>query len=160
MKRGYLTAAAIVIAALGVGVGLGVANSKASSPAVSSPPPAVVMDCAGQPAVRPRKLTLACADGNDYLTGLSWASWGQALASATGVQEENDCVPYCAAGHFHGYPVLVVLWRDATVTGHPGQQRYTRITLLYPGARPEVYNGSRWVRAPESQTMTVQSGPN
>src|SRR5581483_9811335 len=149
MRRGRVTAAvaaAIALAALGLFVGLGVGPGVADSHASAAKPPAArmaVADCAGRPEVRPRQFTLACADGNDYLTRLAWASWGPALASGTAVQEQNDCVPDCAAGHFHGYPVLVVLWRDAATAGHPGERRYTRITLLYPGARPDVYDGRR-----------------
>jgi hypothetical protein len=88
----------------------------------------------------PGRFTLACADANDYLTGLHWKSWGPRLASANGAQELNDCVPYCAAGHFHRYPVDVVLSHPAAAG--PGSQRYTSITLLYPGAHP-AYVGSR-----------------
>ncbi|HMI27195.1 MAG TPA: hypothetical protein VK594_22155, partial [Streptosporangiaceae bacterium] len=68
--------------------------------------------------VRPGRYTLACADGNDYLSGLAWTSWGPRLASATGTEHVNDCVPYCAAGHFHSYPVNVVLW-GSTHDGDP-----------------------------------------
>ena len=63
--------------------------------------------------------TLACADFNDYLTGLAWKSWGPRLASATGTEHVNDCVPYCAAGHFHSYPVNVVLWGSGGRAGEP-----------------------------------------
>ncbi len=55
-------------------------------------------------------------------------------ASKLGVQVENDCVPYCAAGHFHRYPVDAIFWGSAAAG--PGSQRYTEVTLLYPGARP------------------------
>jgi hypothetical protein len=153
MKRGRSTAAviaAISVPALGLGVGLGAgainsaaqASSRISSAGAvfarhfSAKP--VVADCQGQPQVRPAKLTLSCADGNDYLTGLSWSSWTAGLASAAGVQEVNDCLPYCAAGHFHGYPVDVIFWGGTSLHGHPGSQRYTSVTLLYPGTRPNV----------------------
>ena len=78
---------------------------------------------------------------------IAWVNWyfflakgGSAAAtvSATGVQEVNDCLPYCAVGHFHGYRVDVIFWGDASLPGRPGSQRYTSVTLLYPGARPNV----------------------
>jgi hypothetical protein len=94
----------------------------------------VVLNCLGHPQVRPGRFTLACADANDYLTGLAWKSWGPMLASATGVQAVNDCVPYCAAGHFHSYPVNVVLW--GSKAAGPGRQRNTKITGFYPGVHP------------------------
>src|SRR6266446_6601458 len=110
--------AAISVPALGLGLGLSLGLGGAASAAPQAASTAVshfsertvVVNCQGRPQVRPGDFTLACGDGNDYLTGLSWTSWTAGLASATGVQEENDCIPYCAAGHFHGYPVDVVFW--------------------------------------------------
>ena len=169
MKRGRLTAAIIAtisVPALGLGLGLGAGalNSAAQASSRTSASgavfarhfseKAVVADCQGQPQVRPAKLTLSCADGNDYLTGLSWTSWTAGLASATGVQEVNDCLPYCAAGHFHGYPVDVIFWGGTSLPGHPGSQRYTSVTLLYPGTRPNV--GPH--RTPATVTLPLLAG--
>jgi hypothetical protein len=162
LKRGRLTAAviaAIAVPGLGLGLGLGVGALSSTAQASSggavfarhfSATP-VVSDCQGQPQVRPSKLTLSCADGNDYLTGVSWTSWTAGLASATGTQEVNDCLPYCAAGHFHSYPVDVIFWGGASLHGHPGSQRYTSVTLVYPGARPNV--GAH--RAPATVTLPL-----
>jgi hypothetical protein len=130
-------------------LGLGLNGAASASSAGRSSVRTVVLNCLGQAQVRPGRFTLACADANDYLTGLAWKSWGPGLASATGVQAVNDCLPYCAAGHFHRYPVDVVLWRPEA--GGPGSQRYTSITLLYPGAHP-AYTGSR---RPVSTSMTL-----
>ena len=169
MKRGRLTAAvvtAISVPALGLGLGLGTSALTSAAQASSRTSSAgavfvrhfserpVVVDCQSQPQLRPGKLTLSCADGNDYLTGLSWASWTAGLASATGVQEVNDCNPYCAVGHFHGYPVDVVFWGDASLPDRPGSQRYTSVTLLYPGARPNV--GAH--PAPATVTLPLLAG--
>ena len=138
-------AAGICVAALGLGLN----GAASASPAGRFSVRTVVLNCLGHPQVRPGRFTLACADANDYLTGLAWKSWGPRLASATGVQAVNDCVPYCAAGHFHHYPVDVVLWNPAAAG--PGSQRYTSITLLYPGAHP-AYTGSR---RPVTTSMTL-----
>ena len=146
-RRRLLPAAAagICVAALGLGLN----GSASASPAGRFSVRTVVLNCLGHPQVRPGRFTLACADANDYLTGLAWKSWGPRLASATGVQAVNDCVPYCAAGHFHRYPVDVVLWHPAAAG--PGSQRYASITLLYPGAHP-AYTGSR---RPVTTSMTL-----
>jgi hypothetical protein len=37
--------------------------------------------------------------------------------------------------------VLVVLWGSAALHGNPGTLRYTKITLIYAGARPKVLGG-------------------
>ncbi|HET7244046.1 MAG TPA: hypothetical protein VFJ07_04365 [Streptosporangiaceae bacterium] len=146
-RRRLVSAAATGICVLALGLGLN--GSASASPAGRFSVRTVVLNCLGHPQVRPGRFTLACADANDYLTGLAWTSWGPKLASATGVQALNDCVPYCAAGHFHRYPVDVVLWHPAAAG--PGSQRYTSITLLYPGAHP-AYVGSR---RPVTTSMTL-----
>ena len=149
--------AAISVPGLAVVVG-GAARAGATSPGSVTPglcsERTVAVSCLGQPEVRPGTFTLACADGNDYLTGLSWTSWTPGLASGYGTQHENDCIPYCAAGHFHAYPVLVVLWRGDALNGNPGTQHYTRLTLIYPGTRPKVFDGQRRVE-PTSTTMSL-----
>jgi hypothetical protein len=172
MKRRRLSLVIAAIFALALGLGVSGAVSAAptgpAAPALASqnsPPPTptvyseltVVINCQGHAQTRPGSFTLACADGNDYLTGLSWASWTPKLASGYGTQHENDCIPYCAAGHFHTYPVLVVLWGTAGLRGSPGIARYTTITLLYTGARPEVYNGHKYVEGPATVTMSLPS---
>ncbi len=158
-----VTVAALAVPALGLGLGLGTAALIPAALASSRTPSsdvaianelseqAVVVDCQGQPQVRPENFTLACADGNDYLTRLSWTRWTAGLARATGVQEVNDCDPYCAAGHFHGYPVAVIFRGSAPVPGHPGRQRYTKVTLKYRGARPDFYHH----QAPEISTLPL-----
>jgi hypothetical protein len=153
-RRLCLAVAAISAPALALGLALGGAASAAPAPhgfatGLYSERPAVI-SCLGQPEVRPGTLTLACADGNDYLTGLSWTSWAPRQASGYGTQMLNDCNPYCAAGHFHSYAVRITLWGSATVRGNPGTLRYTRVTLVYPAARPKVFG-----RYPGTVTMSL-----
>ena len=165
MKRGRLSlvVAAIAVPALGLGLGLGLGSTASASPAAPASPvrtsvfseQTVVVNCLSKPQVRPGSFTLACADANDGLIRLSWTSWTPHLASGYGTEQVNDCNPNCAAGHFHSYPVLVIFWGNAALRGHPGTQRYTNITLLYPGARPPVFNGHRWVQGPATVTRSL-----
>jgi hypothetical protein len=152
-RRLSLVIVAICVPALALGLGLGLGGSASAaatargsatsqgSAATSQGARAVVINCLGRAQTRPGSFTLACADGNDYLTALSWTSWTPALASGYGTEVINDCVPYCAAGHFHRYPVLAVLWGNAALHGNPGTLRYTKVTLIYTGTRPKVFNG-------------------
>src|SRR5580700_11246713 len=111
----------------------------------------VVLDCPGLPAlVRPKTYILSCADGYIQLDKLSWTSWTPGLASATGTLVKNTCNPSCVAGRFRSYPVLVVFWGKATVKNHPGQQCYTRMTLIYPGTRPAGVGQTQTVSLPTS----------
>ena len=58
--------------------------------------------CQGQ-AWRPLAVTFACGDGNLFATGISYSRYGGKAAAATATFHLNDCLPYCAAGHFHTY---------------------------------------------------------
>ena len=157
MRRRLASAAAAAIAVPALGLGLnGAASARTISPGFYAKQ-IVVLDCQGHPHVRPGHYTLACADGNDYLSGLTWTSWGPRLASATGTEHVNDCVPYCAAGHFHSYPAIVVLWGSKAVKGHPGERCYTKLTEILTGPRPRYYDAvhHKWVTVPMTQTMPL-----
>jgi hypothetical protein len=163
-KRLSLAIGAVSIPVLALTLGLGAVTPSAQA-SVTHPrqlysEQIVVLNCLGKAQVRPSDFILACADANDYLTKLAWTSWGPYLASAVGTQEENDCIPYCAAGHFHAYPVDVVFWGSTALTGEPGTQRYETVTLLYPGARPPVYNGHKYVEGPQTVTLSLWGPPN
>jgi hypothetical protein len=109
----------------------------------------VIVNCLGKQQVRPATVVLACADYNSLIDTITWTSWTTRLASGTGTLVQNDCVPYCAAGHFHRYPVLIILWANAR---YGSGQRYTEITEILPGARPPVFNGRKWVPAQRVET--------
>jgi hypothetical protein len=155
-----LTLAAVVLAITGLTLS-GSAQAATARPAAApaaqrSTALTVVFDCPGQHAlVRPKDFVLACADGNSVLEKLAWATWAPGLASAKGTLVQNDCTPYCAAGHFHRYPALVVLWGSKAVGS--GEHAYTKLTLILPGARPG-YDDSvhhKWVYAPVTQTFPL-----
>jgi hypothetical protein len=158
MKRTRLGAWAISLVVAG-STALVISGSLAGPAGAASARPAaasasvktVVLDCPGLPAlVRPKTYILSCADGYIQLDKLSWTSWTPGLASATGTLVKNTCNPSCVAGHFRSYPVLVVFWGKATVKNHPGQQCYTRMTLIYPGARPAGVGQTQTVSLPTS----------
>ena len=94
----------------------------------------VFTGCAHHPAVRPASIVFACGDGNFYATSLQWSSWGATTASAKGVGHENDCKPYCAAGHFHTYRIAVTLTRPQTCKN--GNREFTRMTWRFTVTRP------------------------
>ena len=148
MNRGRFTtiASALAIAALGLSLGLtGSASAAPASPVVThvgaaaAAPQHVVLNCLHKARVKPETITLACADDGVELTHLHWTGWTPKLASAYGTERENDCKPNCAQGHTHYYPVVAMLWGSATVDGHPGEQRYTKVTLSYLKGRPAHY---------------------
>ena len=113
MKRAWFIALLTLIAAGLTVTGLtlsGSAQAATARPAAAVPAARlVVFDCSGHAVVRPKDFVLACADGNSAVEKLTWTSWTPGLASAKGTLRQNDCTPYCAAGHFHDYPVSLTL---------------------------------------------------
>lgn len=95
----------------------------------------VLVNCQHRGVVVPTKFVLTCADANDFLTSLRWVSWRD-VAYGSGWEEINSCVPSCVAGHFKSYHVLITVWRQVPRGHHTGQLKFTRITLIYPAARP------------------------
>ena len=139
MKR----AAALIAVLLAVGAaGCASAPTRATDAALiqrASTAKTVVINCQFKPQVRPSAMILTCADANDVLTGLHWVSWGTGAAFATGIEQINDCTPYCAAGKFINYPVLIDLWRAEPLPGHPGVLYFSRVTRVYTANRPPLY---------------------
>lgn len=127
------TAAALTAAVLPAAAHTG-ATAAARTPA--APDPVVVVDCFSQAQMRPAEYLLACGDGNNRLVDLRWDTWGPGTATATGTDMVNDCVPYCAAGRFHGYPVTVTLSHPQAWPEHPDVRRFTMIRLLYTDTAP------------------------
>ncbi len=164
-RRLVITVLALVVPALAItGLTLGLAGSAHAIPTRASVTPAqtVVFDCPGQHAlVRPKTFILTCADANSQLDNLSWTSWTPGLASATGMLEVNDCTPYCAAGHFHSYPAIVIFWGSQAVKNHPGERCYTMMTQILTGTRPRYYDyiHHKWVTAPVTQTSSLLTSP-
>ncbi|KOV56181.1 hypothetical protein [Streptomyces sp. MMG1121] len=111
----------------------------ATTPVKAGPAQHVLVDCFFHRNVRPNDFILACGDGNSRLTGLHWSAWGPYRAQAVGVNMVNDCKPYCAAGTFHAYPVVIRLSGEQPWKKHPSFQRYTQISLTYPDTRPDAF---------------------
>jgi hypothetical protein len=56
---------------------------------------------------KPKRIIVACGDGNFQLKSLRWHGWNKKKAKAQGKAWVNDCKPYCARGTFHTYPARV-----------------------------------------------------
>jgi hypothetical protein len=168
MKRARLSAWIISVLTVG-GLALGLSASASATTAHTAAAhvsagltsvQTVVFDCPGQrPLVEPKTFIITCADANTYLGKLSWTSWTPGLASAAGTLRENDCTPYCAAGHFHSYPAIVIFWGNSAVKNHPGEHCYTRMTVILTGSRPRYYDylTHKWVTAPATTTSTLRT---
>ena len=104
----------------------------------------VPRDCVHE-AFKPGRITIACADGNLFMTGIHWTSWGRKSAVGAGTAHINDCIPSCAMGHFRKGRARIRLssahfCRRARVT----QFRRLRMT---------------WVKEPPAGTLKVVAVP-
>jgi len=142
-------------AAAATSTGTRTAGHIGNSGGLKAVPEPVVANCTGRDQVRPGSFVLACADGNNALTGLSWTVWSPAMAAGTGTQVANDCTPDCAEGHFHRFGVDVMFWRSEPLPHHPGARYFTRVTLLYPGSRPPTYADGKPVTGPDTVTLPL-----
>ena len=61
----------------------------------------------GTTASKPRRVIVACGDGNFQLRGLRWRRWTRPTAFARGIARINDCMPDCADGAFHRARIAV-----------------------------------------------------
>ncbi|MFE7111228.1 hypothetical protein ACFU98_25030 [Streptomyces sp. NPDC057575] len=96
----------------------------------------VAVDCFSNPQVRPVDFLLACGDGNNRLIDIHWSHWGSESAAGRALDAVNDCDPYCAAGKFHTYPVIIRLDRPESWKAHPELRQFTRMQLVYTDGRP------------------------
>lgn len=76
---------------------------------------------------------LGGSSARDERSGIHWTRWGKSRAFGTGFNQLNDCNPFCAAGHFHGYPVRIEMWQPRTLGGI---LVFTRLTIFYVRRRP------------------------
>jgi hypothetical protein len=113
--------------------------------AIASAPAPVVTGCEHVARIRPASVMVACGDGNFYFTGLRWKSWGSRNAVAVGIAHQNDCDPYCAAGHFHSWRAELRLSRPASCV--PGTREFTTIAWRFTAATPA------YVRRRGSETL-------
>lgn len=61
------------------------------------------------PEIKPKAITLTCADGGMYLDQIKWSQWGAQGAQARAIYNVNDCKPSCAEGNFIRTPVKLQL---------------------------------------------------
>jgi hypothetical protein len=91
-------------------------------------------DCLGRPIVEPGDVILSCADGGFSIQKIQWTGWGESFAAGMGTGSLNDCTPNCGEGHFHNYPMLLVVTGRQTCPN--GQSAYAKVTYAFVGKPP------------------------
>jgi hypothetical protein len=91
-------------------------------------------------AVMPDRISFG-TDGTHFITGLTWSMWQPASARATGRYHIDDCVPTCAAGTYHVYPVTMQLSHVVTRHGH---SYFAGMTLRWRQSRAKMSQALTW----------------
>ena len=112
----------------------------AAPPSGAASRPSALPDCLGHPQSKPKAVVFACGDGNFGVDHLSWVGWGGSRAIALGSAYLNDCKPYCAAGHFHRYPAILVA--SGTQRCPNGEHAYRTVTWAFVGRSPYPLSSS------------------
>jgi hypothetical protein len=105
----------------------------------------VVGDCT-HAQFKPAKIVIACGDGNEVLTHLSWSTWTAAKATGKGMNSINSCTPTCAGGHFKDYAVTVTLSKPHHCA-KLSSKVFSRATLHFTHGRP--------AHVPSNQTLPI-----
>jgi hypothetical protein len=88
--------------------------------------------CRGHVYKPSKKVILACADANLYVTGLSYSSYGVSEAKGKGVFHLNDCKPDCAGGRFHEHGGTIRLFDVVRCTD--GRRYFARARYSFPAS--------------------------
>lgn len=92
--------------------------------------------------IMPDRITFG-TDGTHFITHLTWGLWQPSGARATGRYYIDNCVPDCAAGTYHEYPVTMAL--SHVITRH-GRGYFARMTLRWTRSRATVTRVLTWGR--------------
>lgn len=86
----------------------------------------------------PDEMSLACADGNQLISGMQWSNWGSAQATTHALETINNCEPNCANGTFVTRGVDVVA--DNLQECGYGAKLYTRLRVIQSSGAEEVFD--------------------
>jgi hypothetical protein len=75
---------------------------------------------------KPEAITFTCADGGQYVDGITWSSWGKDGAQGRGEYHVNTCDPNCAEGEFLSADVEVSL---SDLTEYQGQNYLRTLSM-------------------------------
>jgi hypothetical protein len=132
-----------VIIALAAAIPIAATTVSASASLPRTAARTSIVPCIGRPEARPASFTLACGDGNWYLTGLDWVRWSPNVGIARGIEHLDDCTPNCAAGTFHTTSAVFVV--SDPVTAH-GARAFSVVSVLASSRLPGS-SGSTTVEA-------------
>jgi hypothetical protein len=97
------------------------------------------------PTYRPRRIGITPMGWQFYVEHIHWRWWRDSSARGVGVGHTNDCVPYCAAGHFHSYSGVVIRLERPRFCATHSDYEFTRLRFRFtrgvPSGAPRDGNG-------------------
>jgi hypothetical protein len=139
--KGVAGAAAIVVSVIGITV---LAVRIASAASAAPLPLAYGFDGSSgwqNGEIKPHDIYFG-AGGNLLVRGLTWTSWGQDGATATGARWADSCRPDCAAGRYARVRAVLTLSR---VRVHHGVRYFSELTLRWVAAGQRQVTVFRWI---------------
>ena len=134
----------LALAAGFVSPAAGIATAATATP--SQPSPTRLLGCHGTRAeIRPAYILVACGDANFYVNHVEWSRWTATTSLGAAIAHQNDCRPFCAAGHFRAYRVTIRLFRPEICRSG---RLFTRFTYVFVNATPAGISRKHTIRAP------------
>jgi hypothetical protein len=124
-RLGMLTAMLAAVAAIVASTALAQSAGTVSFPA----------NCRNE-AMKPRAITVTCADANFRITGITWTAWTNRRARGSGTAKVNACNPNCVQGRFRSYPGVTVRLSHPVTCTATGVKQFTRLNYVFTGGRP------------------------
>lgn len=121
-----------VVGTAGAGCALALGSVAVSAPGALAAPSTFVNSC-GTVSAKPAEIVLSCADANSSLEKLTWSSWTNGNAKASGTYQENDCEPTCVAGTVQTYAAEVQLGKPRK---QGGKRVFSEVTITFPKGGP------------------------
>jgi hypothetical protein len=98
--------------------------------ATARPATRVVANCVDA-VYKPKRIIIACGDGNLVLTKMRYKTWTAHEATGSGTMYVNECEPDCASGKWATTYTHFTLDRTKKVGKHD-QPRFSRLVAVYP----------------------------
>jgi hypothetical protein len=94
-----------------------------------------ILGCRGNLQVEPEEVVACAADDGINVDHVKWTGWGEDPAYARGQAIVNTCDPYCAAGNYHLFRVVLIATGFRTCDGEQ-VYRTIRFAVIEPGPEP------------------------
>jgi hypothetical protein len=119
--------------------GCGSDSSSSAQPAVAD---VAIVGCRGSLHVEPSEVVACAADDGVNIDHVKWTGWGEDPAYGRGRAVSNSCEPYCAAGNYHIFRIVLIA---TGLKPCQGKQVYSTIRFAVIEEAPSAPPGPGWL---------------